>query len=182
MLYIMRHGQTEWNVLHKMQGRTDVPLNDTGRQMALKAGEEYKSVHFDVCYCSPLNRALETARLVLKGRDIPIIIDDRLIEMGFGIYEGLANSFQIPDCPINVVFQEPEKYTQSLGGSETFDELFKRTGEFINEIVEPQLAAGKDILIVGHATVNSGIVCQIKNMPIEEFWNSNHEQCRLLSL
>lgn len=54
MLYIMRHGKTDWNALHKLQGRTDIPLNEEGRLMALKAHEEYKSWNIDVCYCSPL--------------------------------------------------------------------------------------------------------------------------------
>ena len=72
MLYIIRHGKTDWNLKHKLQGRTDIPLNDEGRAMALEAGERYKDVHFDVCYCSPLIRARETAELLLKGRDVPI--------------------------------------------------------------------------------------------------------------
>ena len=50
MLYIMRHGKTEWNALHKIQGRTDIPLNEEGRLMAEKACEEYKDLHIDVCY------------------------------------------------------------------------------------------------------------------------------------
>lgn len=81
MLYIMRHGRTDWNERHKLQGRTDIPLNANGRQMAEKAREEYADVHFDVCYCSPLIRARETAEIVLRGRDIPIIPDERLVEM-----------------------------------------------------------------------------------------------------
>ena len=69
MLYIMRHGKTDWNALHKLQGRTDIPLNDEGRLMASKAHEEYKSLNIDVCYCSPLIRAVETAQIVLKNRE-----------------------------------------------------------------------------------------------------------------
>ena len=57
MLYIIRHGKTDWNEKRKLQGRTDIPLNDEGRKMAVEAGEAYKDVHFDVCYCSPMLRA-----------------------------------------------------------------------------------------------------------------------------
>ena len=97
MLYIIRHGKTDWNVLHKLQGRTDVPLNDEGRRMAEAAREEYRDVHFDVCFCSPLVRARETAEILLRGRDVPVLTDDRLMEMSFGSYEGQENSFDIPD-------------------------------------------------------------------------------------
>ena len=102
MLYIIRHGKTDWNERHKIQGRTDIPLNDEGRAMAEEAREEYKDVNFDVVFCSPLVRAKETAEILLKGRNLPINIDDRLMEMSFGEYEGIENSFDIPDCPINV--------------------------------------------------------------------------------
>ena len=158
MLYIMRHGKTEWNALHKIQGRTDIPLNEEGRLMAEKAWEEYKDLHIDVCYCSPLIRAVETAQIVLKNRKIPIIKDERLMEMSFGDYEGIENSFAIPD------------------------ELFARTGAFLKEVIDPQLQEGKDILIVGHGAMNASIICQVKGMPIEEFWSAGLEQCKILEV
>ena len=77
MLYIMRHGKTDWNEKRKLQGRTDIPLNDAGRKMAEKAREEYADISFDVCYCSPLSRARETAEIFLRGRNIPIITDEQ---------------------------------------------------------------------------------------------------------
>ena len=133
MLYIMRHGRTDWNDLRKLQGRTDIPLNDAGREMAEAARKEYADVHFDICFCSPLIRARETAEIVLRGRDIPIVPDDRLKEMSFGECEGLENSFGISDCKVNVLFREPEKYTDLPEGAESLEELFARTGEFLRE-------------------------------------------------
>ena len=100
MLYIMRHGKTDWNLTHKLQGKTDIPLNEMGIKMAKEAGERYKDIHFDVCYCSPLVRARDTAKYVLEGRDVPVIIDERLSEMGFGIYEGTEEVFEKPECPV----------------------------------------------------------------------------------
>lgn len=182
MLYIMRHGKTEWNAKHKLQGRTDIPLNKEGRIMAESAAREYENVHFDICYCSPLIRAKETTEIILKGRDIPIITDDRLIEMSFGIYEGFENSFQFPDCPINVLFCKPADYTTPVKGGESFEDLFSRTGEFLKEIVTPDLELGKDILIVGHGAMNSSIVCQIKKLSIEKFWSVSIDNCKLMKL
>lgn len=182
MLYIMRHGRTDWNDKHKLQGRTDVPLNDEGRRMAEAAREEYKDVNFDICFSSPLIRAKETAEILLRGRDIPIISDERLMEMSFGIYEGLENSFSIPDCPVNVIFQHPEEYTTSVGEAETFDELFARTGEFLEEKVYPELKKGKDVLIVGHGAMNSCIVTRIKKFPISDYWSAGIENCKLMDL
>ena len=65
MLYIMRHGKTDWNAAHRLQGRTDVPLSDEGRRMAEAARAEYRDVSIDLCYTSPLLRAKETAEIVI---------------------------------------------------------------------------------------------------------------------
>ena len=182
MLYIMRHGRTDWNDRRKLQGRTDIPLNGEGRRMAEQARNEYLEVPLDVCWCSPLIRARETAEIVLRGRNVPIFTDDRLREMSFGDYEGLENSFSIPDCPVNVIFQAPEKYTASVGGTETFEELFARTGSFLREVIDPLMTQGKDVLIVGHGAMNLSIISQVRNLPRKDFWSTGIENCRMIRL
>ena len=132
MLYILRHGKTDWNAAFKLQGRTDIKLNEEGREMAQDAAIQARDIDFDICFSSPLIRALETARIVLHDRDIPIECDDRLMEMCFGEYEGIERSFDIPDCPINALFKDPVNYTADKG-AESFEELFERTGDFLNE-------------------------------------------------
>lgn len=77
MLYIMRHGQTQWNAQGRLQGQTDIPLNEEGRAGAAAAREKYGCIPLDVCFASPLKRALETAEIFLKGRAVPIYTDDR---------------------------------------------------------------------------------------------------------
>ena len=119
MLYIIRHGKTDWNELHKLQGRTDIPLNESGRKMARDAGQRYKEINFDICFCSPLVRAKETAELLLEGRDVPIIEDDRLKEMSIGIYEAVENCFEREDIPVRTIFKEPEKYTEAFENAES---------------------------------------------------------------
>lgn len=187
MLYIMRHGKTDWNVLHKLQGRTDIPLNAEGRNMARKAAETYKDIHFDICYCSPLKRARETAEILLEGRNIPILFDDRLKEMSFGEYEGTKSSFstenkyQAENSQVNILFEAPERYIPPKDG-ESFEDLYKRTGEFLKEVVLPQLKDEKDVLIIGHGAMNSSIVCQVKKIDIEHFWDAGIENCKLMKL
>lgn len=182
MLYIIRHGKTDWNVRKKLQGRTDIPLNEEGRAMARHAAELYKDVHFDICYCSPLIRAKETAEILLEERDIPIVFDDRLKEMSFGIYEGIENSFAIPDCPVNVIFKEPQNYRGAFEGAESLEDLYERTGSFLKEMVYPKLEEGLDVLIVGHGAMNSAIICQVKDIPLKDFWSSGIENCELKKL
>ena len=182
MLYIIRHGKTDWNELHKLQGRTDIPLNESGRKMARDAGQRYKEINFDICFCSPLVRAKETAELLLEGRDVPIIEDDRLKEMSFGIYEGVENCFEREDIPVRTMFKEPEKYTEAFENAESFEDLYRRTGEFLREKVNPLLEQGKDILIVGHGAVNLSIINQVNNIPIKDYWKTTIENCRLMNV
>ena len=66
-LYIIRHGQTDWNRARRLQGRTDIPLNEWGRRVAELTREGLKDVTFDVAFTSPLIRAKETAELILRG-------------------------------------------------------------------------------------------------------------------
>lgn len=181
MLYIIRHGKTDWNIQHKLQGRTDIPLNDEGRKMAEKAALEYADIEFDVCYSSPLKRAFETAQIFLKDRNVPIITDDRLVEMGFGICEGM-NGYTDTSCPVNVLFSNPEKYTTPVEGGESLSDLYRRTRDFLSTVVEPLLAQGKNVLIVGHGAMNSSIVCQVKGIPVDKFWSAGIENCKLMKL
>lgn len=177
----MRHGKTDWNLLHKLQGQTDIPLNDMGRKMAREAGERYKDIHFDVCYCSPLVRVRETAKLVLEGRNVPVIIDDRLAEMGFGIYEGTEEVFEKPECPVRVLFLNPEKY-EAVGGAESLESLIKRTSEFLEEVAMPLVNEGKDVLILGHGAMNSAIIGNIRHKELKDFWAEGIENCKLIKL
>ena len=101
--------------------------------------------------------------------------------MSFGIYEGVENSFQIPDCPINTLFSDPAAY-RAVEGGESLEELYARTEEFLKQVVEPELAAGKSVLIVGHGAMNSSIVCQVKKIPIADFWSAGIENCKLMRL
>ena len=181
MLYIIRHGKTDWNLRHKLQGRTDIPLNEQGIKMAREAGEQYKDVHFDVCYVSPLIRARETAKLLLEGRDVPIITDDRLAEMGFGIYEGEEGVFNKPECPVRELFFNPAGY-KAVGGAESIEELYDRTGDFLEKVAYPLVKEGKDVLIVGHGAMNSAIICQVLNKSVDQLWEVGLENCKLIKL
>lgn len=62
------------------------------------------------------------------------------------------------------------------------EELFKRTGNFLDEVVRQKLDEGKDVLIVGHGAMNSSIVCRIKNIGLDRFWSAGIENCKLMKL
>ncbi|MCL6796912.1 histidine phosphatase family protein [Bacillus altitudinis] len=87
---LVRHGETDWNAAKRIQGRTDIPLNDTGKWQAEQTGLYLKDAHWDVVISSPLSRAKETAHLILQHVHAPLIIMDDFIERDYGDAEGMS--------------------------------------------------------------------------------------------
>lgn len=87
---LIRHGETDWNVVHRLQGHTDIPLNATGLAQAQATAAALGSVHFDAMYCSDLQRAAKTAQIIAAPRKQQVIAEPRLRERHFGAFQGLT--------------------------------------------------------------------------------------------
>ncbi len=110
-LYLLRHGQTDSSKNKLFYGHTDTPLNDAGRREAEEAGETLKDIAFAAAYASPLSRAKETARIVMRANRHPVEIarDEDLKEIHFGAWEGMK------DGEIEAQFaEERQKYLDDL--------------------------------------------------------------------
>ncbi len=92
LLYLVRHGETDWNLAHRIQGATDIPLNDTGRAQAASTGRLLSRKRWDAIYSSPLSRALETASIIARevGLPGPVVVKS-IVERNYGDAEGLAD-------------------------------------------------------------------------------------------
>ncbi len=179
-LYIIRHGETEWNVLKRFQGRSDIPLNDEGRRLARITAEALREVPFSRIYTSPLKRAYETAMIIKTDRDIPVIEEPRIIEIGFGEYEGLCcgkEHYNIPDPDFMNFFEKPEAYKPPRG-AEGIDELKARTADFLQEIVYNKDMENDTVLVSTHGAALRGLLSNITQVGIEDFWGSGvHKNC-----
>ncbi len=143
---IIRHGETDWNKQHLLQGTIDIPLNETGIAQAQAAAKALKDVHIDVAVCSPLKRAAKTAEVILKDRNIPIIYEPRLCERNFGTAEGGRMGAINFDLTWN--FGEEAPYE----GMESADALLARTSSALDDIYEKY--RDKTVLIVTHGCVS----------------------------
>lgn len=179
-LYLIRHGETDWNKVKRLQGKSDIILNEFGEHLAIETGKALKQVPFDLAYTSPLKRARRTAELVLGEKKVPIIDDSRIEEMGFGIYEGLVckeGASEIPDKNFSLFFHSPEKYTPPEGG-ESFDSLLERTGDFLKSLQNSHECANKTILISTHGAALCALICNIKGASLKDFWGTGvHKNC-----
>ena len=114
MIYLTRHGQTDWNVQKKVMGRCDEPLNEKGREQARQTKELLSNINFDLIICSPLLRAKEIAQIINQDRNIKIEYDDRIIERDFGELEGLETKIN-QTKPNLLLKQELENFIKEAG-------------------------------------------------------------------
>ncbi len=178
-LYIVRHGETDWNKERRIQGRADIPLNGFGRHLAEETGKGLSDIPFDICISSPLSRAVETAELILGGKDIPVAKDSRITEMAFGIWEGGCCSKEGWNLPqeFRDFFEAPERYRAPEGG-EDFYMVRNRLEDFLEEICEKESWKDKNILITTHGAALCGLLNIIKGKAMSEYWGEGvHKNC-----
>lgn len=169
-LYVFRHGTTDWNEAKRLQGNSNTSLNEKGRELARITAEAVKDVRFDYVFSSPLDRAYETACILCKDRDVEIVKDDRLIEVCFGIDEGVVPEKRTPGC--HFFFETPEKYVPAKG-AESFEHLLERTKSFIYEVLVPLSIEEPDatVMISGHGAMNKALSTNLCHRDVAHFWD-----------
>ena len=158
MIYITRHGQTDYNVQKKVMGRCDEPLNNNGISQAIETKNNLLNKDIDLIICSPLLRAKQTAIIINEDRNIPIIYDDRIIERNFGEFEGMQTS----DFDFNGYwnYYKNEQYQRA----ENIQLFFERIYNFLDYIVKNY--SDKNVLIVTHGGVSIPVACYFnQNIP-----------------
>lgn len=173
MIFIIRHGQTDQNKKGMLLGRTDVPLNERGREEALKAGQLFKQqgIHFQKCYSSPLIRTVETAELVTGFDRSGIEVNDLLMEMDYGPYEG-ASLQPIPE-ELRYFFSDFVHHP-APEGMEPLSEVTERMGRFLNEL--PRGENGH-ILISTHAIAMKGALEYLTPASHGSYWSKYIGNC-----
>ena len=156
-ILLTRHGQTDWNVLGKIQGITDIELNETGIKQAEKTREELLDCPIDVILSSPLKRAKKTAEIIGKGRDIPIIIEQGLKERCFGKFEGKTRE----EMDFNTIWNY--KLNKQYEDAESVGELFDRVDGFLEQIKEKY--KDKTVLLVTHGGICVPIRAYFEGLP-----------------
>ena len=145
MIYIVRHGQTDWNVQKKVMGRCDEPLNEKGKQQAEETKDSLKEMNLDLIICSPLKRAKQTAEIINRDRNISIIYDDRIIERDWGMCEGAhieeVDTVKCWNFHINTDNNKIERV----------QDLLARVSEFLEDIKVKY--KDKNVLVVAHSAV-----------------------------
>jgi len=165
---LLRHGETAYNAEgNKYSGRTDIPLTERGILQAERMNDLLKEYTFDYIFSSPLKRARLTAEIA-SGAPEKVKIDERLIEIDFGQWEGKTS--------IDFIKEDPESWQNWLSDpaafaagrtGETGQKVIQRLENFYNELLDKY--DGKTILIVGHNGINRLFLSQQLGMPLKNY-------------
>jgi broad specificity phosphatase PhoE len=168
-IYIVRHGETEFNVQKRMQGRIDSPLTQKGIDNANSLGKQLADIKFDKIYTSPSPRAHRTAELIKGERNIQIQTEDELREMNLAAWEGKSIEeleLLYPEA-YDIFFNSPQLFV--LEGGETFKQVQDRAVGKINELISEN--DNCNILLVTHSVVIKTITAYFGNYPMEKLWS-----------
>lgn len=147
---MVRHGETDWNAIGMLQGRTDIPLNETGILQAEECSEFLKTSQWDVIITSPLKRAKQTAEIINKNVIAPVVEMEEFLERDYGDAEGMIDEERRSKFPDNIYPNQEERTS-----------LNKRVIEGIGKI--NQEYGDKKILLVAHGAVINAILAVLSS-------------------
>ena len=176
-IWITRHGQTDLNKDRRMQGRSDVPLNETGlaqaRSVRRLLQEEHPELHFDAVYSSPLQRAVMTGSIVGDTPEEEIIIDERLIEADFGIYE--KKKYYLLGPRMTLYWACPEIFPAPKS-VETTAAMIRRAHSFLKELEQKEY---ENVLVACHGGILRVLSGYMEDCPRGYKWRPKPKNCEL---
>ena len=157
-LYIARHGETDWNLQHRLQGWTDRPLDETGRKQAAALAESLRGVHIDAIYSSTLSRSRDTAQTV-AGKGLTVKSLDGLRERNYGHFQGGSDTD--PEY-----LRRMNDWDDRLDDGESLNQLLARTRESLAQIRREHSAG--NVLIVAHRITNQMLLRALLDLTPQE--------------
>ncbi len=167
-LYLVRHGETDWNAERRVQGQKESKLSERGVAQAMERSKRIVELDFDAVYCSSSQRTRQTVHGLLEGQVDSVHYQDNLREMLMGVWEGeLRDDIDKthPEQQKNF-FENPELF--ELEGSETFAELQQRGVSALTDIVASH--AGQRVLVVSHGAIIKATVLHYLGWPLKQMW------------
>ncbi len=177
-LYIIRHGETDWNARHLFQGQINTSLNEKGEQQAREARKRIQELglSFDAVYSSPIDRALRTVEIVIGLDRSQIHTDARLLEMNFGPLD--ETPFDKASPMVGNLFCKPSAYVPPCG-AESFPDVEKRIASFLEDM---RRQPAEHILAGCHGCTMRVIMQYVGYIKLDDIWNQPIGNCTILEL
>jgi len=176
-LWLVRHGQTDWNVEQRFQGHLEVPLNPIGIQQAEEAAKRLADKHFDALYSSDLMRTRQTAEILARQFDLPIHYEKRLREINHGVWQGLLRDDAKKKFPVEYAARRTNPVHARAPQGESVNDVALRMAGIADEL--SQLFPNGNILVVSHGMAIATLVCQAAHKPLEKAYTMIPENTNL---
>lgn len=169
ILWLIRHGQTDWNIEGRYQGQADMPLNAAGLAQAQSLAEQLSNEHFDAIYSSDLQRAKQTGSALADKLGIPMQYDRRLREINQGEWEGQLVSEIIKHYGPEFKIRRLNPEIARAPGGESVSEVALRLTAAIDDIsrAHPQ---GK-VLVISHGLALATVITRSRGLPLNQVYN-----------
>lgn len=171
-ILLVRHGETPWNREGRYQGRTDIPLSETGQAQVRALGLRLAHLPIHRAYASPLSRAKNTAEAILAGRETPLWLEAGLLEISHGEWEGkLATEVELSHAEMFGVWRtSPGRHSPAGPGAETLGDVETRAWQVLEKACR-DLGENETALIAAHDAVNRVLLCRVLGIPLERVWS-----------
>ncbi len=169
-IFLIRHGETNWNKEGRFQGQIDIPLNDNGKDQARKTCKYLKDINFNKAFSSSMNRPYETAQIILENnKELKIIKIDSLAEISHGLWEGKLEAEINKEWP-NLLKNWHDKPAEVImPEGESIRDVSKRSIEAFKKIYLSQ--KDNDLtLLVAHDAVNKTLICNMLSIDCSNIW------------
>ncbi len=177
-LYLVRHGETEWNAQGRLQGHVDVGLSENGQRQAQAVAQRLSGVTFDAAYSSDLSRTSETARIILaQRREVKLTATSQLRERHYGVFEGLTVAERQARYPDMFAASLSNDLDFAPTDGETMSQVGARMAAFVAELRERHLE--ETVLIAGHGGALRATLPALLGLPLEALWRLFLDNCSL---
>jgi len=170
IIYLIRHGQTEYNDKNIFRGQLDISLNSYGISQAESIGKALEVIGFDTIYTSPLIRAKKTAEIIHKYQDkkLSMNIENNFTDLNYGRWQGENHEEVKNNYPKLYYEWETSPYNTQISGGESLYDAQKRSWNGLKKIIDN--SKDKIICIVSHRVINKLLISKILDIPKTGFW------------
>jgi len=176
-LYLIRHGETNWNKERRFQGKTDIPLNEQGIIQAEALSQRLNGLHFDACYTSDLSRARDTATIIAKPHCLSLQECAALREMDFGLWEGLTSTQINENYAVELKSWRANPMSVRPPEGETLCEVTERSMDAVKEIISTY--PDGQVLLISHGGIIRSIVAAVLGMDYNYYWRIRQDNTAL---
>jgi alpha-ribazole phosphatase len=167
-IFLIRHGESEWNSSRRYTGQRDVPLSDLGKKQAQRLAERLKDAGLAAVYTSPLRRARETAQAIGQLARVPVILEPGLKEIHHGLWEGLTAEQVSAQFPAEYALWRTQPHRVTMPQGESLAEVAARAEATWRRVVAEQ--RGSKIAVCSHDAVMRVLLLIALGLALEHFW------------